>query len=87
MTADLSNDEKIIVNVSLAVLLGGVLVQAILFYRKSRYFPRALIIISALSCVVVFIGVQINGLVALVPTIIWIPYMLISERVKETFVR
>lgn len=75
---------------------------AILFFRRSRFFPRAFIIVSIANLCFILFDAWFGSLVmpdeaildadtakevvrSLISATIWIPYMIFSKRVKNTF--
>lgn len=80
------------------------LVLALLFFRKSRFFPRVYIALSLLNLCFIVVDAWFASYVlteepmfdpdtareltrSVVAICIWVPYMLVSKRVKNTFVR
>lgn len=78
-------------------------VLAILFFRKSRFFPRTYIALAICNLSFILLDAWASSFVllgepmfdldtarelsrSLVAIAIWVPYMLISKRVKNTFV-
>lgn len=84
-----------------AFILAGVALLA-LFFAKSRRFPRMFILYVAISLIFQIVdyvlGEQIPAVAAagaesnveiartVITAVIWVPYMLVSKRVKNTFV-
>jgi hypothetical protein len=83
--------------------IGAYIVLAILFFRKSRFFPMAYIAIAFMNLCFIILDAFLSSFVlpgepmfdpettkqiarALGSLAIWGPYMLVSKRVKNTFV-
>jgi hypothetical protein len=85
------------------LFLLATLYQIYLFVTKDYRFPRFFIVLLAASLTFILIDAWIGGIIieepifdsetigeimrVVLPSIIWIPYMIYSERVKETFVK
>lgn len=75
-------------------MLSLTLYASYLFFRKRRNAPGVMIVLYALAPIVavfLFLVSQnpqllLNGLCSLVGAAIWIPYFLVSKRVKRTFI-
>jgi hypothetical protein len=84
--------------VSNTIFLFALIVLNVMFYGKKRAFPRLMIAYLAFNCVVILIdhfgALRYNPhagslavLRSVVGTFVWIPYYVVSERVKATFVQ
>ncbi len=75
------------------------LVLLYLFFKESRLIPKLMIIFYALSAVFVVLDLLVGSMVvnshvdvdigsirAILTALIWIPYFMMSKRVKQTFV-
>jgi hypothetical protein len=83
--------------VSNSIFLFGLIALNVLFYRKKKAFPGWMIAYLSINCAVILIDHFVamhyapnTQMFSIVRTIIgagvWIPYYLVSERVKITFV-
>lgn len=75
------------------ILLASIIYVSYLFFKKDRRFPRYFIIyLCALVVLSIFAGMGTNWqdsstwVDPILAAIIWIPYTLVSKRVKATFV-
>jgi Protein of unknown function (DUF2569) len=63
------------------------LVQAILFYKKSRIFPWYFLVVNVVLCLLALTNPSPESIKTIVTAAIWVPYMFVSQRAKATFVR
>jgi hypothetical protein len=85
------------------IILGLVLTTLVFFFKKSKYTPKLIIGLYVLNLVFVSfdvffarqIQIPMNAnqeivkgfLISIIPVAIWIPYFLVSKRVKATFIK